>query len=78
MWTFSVGTAASWKVETKDQREKKQSDQVWVVVEVQSGIPVLAEVFAEKPAAKRLERKLRRNLRQDYDAAGIFEATVRH
>src|SRR5208282_1943033 len=51
----------------------KQSNQVWVVVEVQSGIPVLAEVFAKKIAAQRLERQLRRDLRQDYDAAGIFE-----
>jgi hypothetical protein len=55
----------------------KQSNQVWVVVEVESGIPVLAEVFANKTTAKSRERTLREDLRPDYDEVGIFEATVR-
>ena len=54
-----------------------QSNQVWVVVDVESGIPVLAEVFADRHSAKKRERELRADLRQDYDEVGIFEATVR-
>ena len=55
----------------------KQSDQVWVVVDVRSGVPVQAEAFAERTVAKRRQQKLRRQMRQDYDEVGLFEVTVR-
>jgi len=55
----------------------KQSDQVWVVVEVKSGIPVQAEAFAERNVAKRRHQKLRGQMRQDYDEIGLFEVMVR-
>ena len=54
----------------------KKSSQVWVVVEVESGVPVLAEVFANRKTAERRERKLRMDMRQDYDEMGLFEATI--
>lgn len=57
-------------------RKTKQTNQVWVVVEVGSGVPVLAEVFADKVSAKKRERKLRAEMRQDYDEVGLFEATL--
>jgi hypothetical protein len=55
----------------------KQSDEVWVVVEVKSGIPVQVEAFAERNVAKRRQQKLRVQMRQDYDEVGFFKATVR-
>jgi hypothetical protein len=55
----------------------KQSDQIWIVVDVQSGVPVQAEAFAERNAAKRRQQKLRRQMRQDYDEIGLFEVTIR-
>lgn len=54
----------------------KRPNQVWVVVEVGSGVPVLVEVFADKISAKKRERKLRTEMRQDYDEVGLFEATL--
>ena len=55
----------------------KQSDEVWVVVDVRSGVPVQAEAFADRNVAKRRHQKLRREMRQDYDEIGFFEVTVR-
>jgi len=55
----------------------KQLNRVWVVVEVDSGIPVLTEVFANREKAEKREHKLRMEMRQDYDEVGLFEATVR-
>lgn len=51
-------------------------NQVWVVVEVESGVPTLAEVFTDKISAKKRECKLRMAMRQDYDEVGLFEATL--
>ena len=55
----------------------KQSDEVWVVVDVRSGVPVQAEAFADRNVAERRHRKLRREMRQDYDEIGLFQVTVR-
>lgn len=56
----------------------KLSNQVWVVVEVGSGVPVLAEVFAKRGKAEKRERKLRAEVRQDYDEVGLFEVMVQN
>jgi hypothetical protein len=51
----------------------KKSRRVWVVVEVESGIPVLAEVYSDRLSAEKREIKLRKELRPDYDEVGVFE-----
>jgi len=55
----------------------RQTKSVWVVVEAQSGIPTLAEVYGDKIAARKRGAELRREMRQDYDEVGLFEARVR-
>ena len=55
----------------------KESNHVWVVVQVQSGVPVLAEVFADRTRAEKREARLRREMRQDYDEIGLFETKVK-
>ncbi len=57
--------------------KRNQTNQVWVVVDVKSGVPVRAEVFADEGSAKKRERKLRAEMRKDYDEVGLFEDTVR-
>ena len=54
----------------------KRSNSIWVVVEVASGVPVSAEVFADKDSARKHEHKLRRKMRPDYDEVGLFEAAL--
>jgi hypothetical protein len=55
----------------------KNSSRVWVVVEVQSGIPALAEVYADRPSAEKREASLRKKLRPDYDEVGVFETAIK-
>lgn len=45
----------------------------WVVVEVQSGIPVRARFFADLKSAARYEHRLRRKMNPDNDEVGVFE-----
>ena len=54
----------------------KKSNPIWVVVEVESGVPVLAEVFQEKDLAERRQQELRSEMREDYDEVGLFQTTV--
>jgi hypothetical protein len=49
---------------------------LWIVVGVQSGIPVLVEAFRDNRLAKMREQALRRRMRPDYDEAGLFEVTI--
>ncbi len=45
----------------------------WVVVEVQSGIPVSVRSFTSYETAKRYSYSLRRKLNLEDDETGIFE-----
>ena len=56
---------------------KTNSNRLWVVVEVQSGIPMLAEVFSDQLSAEKREVNLRKTLRPDYDEVGVFETTIK-
>lgn len=53
-----------------------QGKSVWVVVEAQSGIPVLAEVFADRVLAEKREKSLRRKMRECYDVVELFEEKI--
>lgn len=52
------------------------SDTIWIVVLVQSGIPVLAEAYRDQKTALKRERALRRKMRPDYDEVGVFEVEI--
>lgn len=54
----------------------KQSDLQWVVVKVESGIPVIVQTFSRLEDAKRLEDEWRLRMNPDNDETGIFEARV--
>lgn len=55
----------------------EKTNRLWVVVWVQSGVPVQAEVFADKLLAEKCEMRLRSKRRVDYDEVGLFEAKVK-
>lgn len=46
---------------------------MWVVVEVNSGIPADVKVFSTFKLAKKYTEALRKNLNLDNDETGIFE-----
>ncbi|MFH1928816.1 MAG: hypothetical protein ABIK79_11695 [Chloroflexota bacterium] len=54
----------------------KQSDLQWVVVKVESGIPVIVQTFSRLEDAERLEDEWRLRMNPDNDETGIFEARV--
>ena len=57
------------------QRHKK-SKPLWVVVKVESGIPASIQAFRSIKSARRCERRLNMDLREDYDATGVFEVQI--
>lgn len=54
----------------------KQSDLQWVVVKVESGIPVIVQTFSRLEDAERQEDEWRLRMNPDNDETGIFEARV--
>lgn len=53
------------------------SDLVWVVVKVESGIPVFAQAFSDETDAERLENRLRAKMNPENDEVGIFPSRVK-
>ena len=49
---------------------------VWVVVKVESGIPVFAEVFSNQTAAQRRENQLRAKMHPENDEVGVFSSQI--
>ena len=63
--------ASSAKVSAGEKAASNESETVWVVVVVESGIPVLVEAHRNIKTAKRRERLFRRSMREDYDEVGV-------
>jgi hypothetical protein len=49
---------------------------IWIVVLVESGIPVSAEAFQKQEDAVRREQQLREDVREAYDEVGLFETPI--
>jgi hypothetical protein len=58
--------------------QEKIPETIWVVVEVNSGIPVMAEAYYGVESAVMREQYLRKHMRPEYDEVGVFEVRVRH
>ena len=52
---------------------KKHAELLWVVIKVESGIPVMAEAYGDKKSAKIREQYLRKHMQPENDETGIFE-----
>jgi hypothetical protein len=50
---------------------------VWIVVQVDSGVPTEAEVFDEMKPAKRRASYLRRDADPNDDVVAVFPATIK-
>lgn len=53
----------------------KQDDSrtIWIVVEVASGIPVLAEAYHDEKTAMAREQTLRKEMHPENNETGVFE-----
>jgi hypothetical protein len=57
----------------------KQPDRLlWIVVKVDSGIPVMVEAYPDEQSAKTRERSLRRDMHPENDETGVFEVQIGH
>lgn len=52
------------------------AEHVWIVVKVQSGIPVLAEAYQNQRTAMLREKVLRADMHLESDETGVFETRV--
>lgn len=60
----------------KMNNHKKDPRTLWVVVKVESGVPVIVEAYYRQKTARSRERLLRRNIREDYDTVNVFEVEI--
>ena len=56
--------------------KKPSTKPTWIVVEVNSGIPVEVQAFSNQETAIKYLESLRENLNLDNDEAGIFEVDI--
>ena len=54
----------------------KKPDTIWIVVSVESGVPVLVEAYYDAKKAKSRRRSLRRKINPDYDEVSVFEVEI--
>lgn len=54
----------------------KQPERRWVVVLVESGIPVMVEAYRDRQSAEQQEQSLREDMNEDYDETGVFEIQI--
>lgn len=57
-------------------RARKQVESIYIIVEVQSGIPVEAKAFRYERSAIKHEKLLRKHMNLDNDETGIFEVKI--
>jgi len=51
---------------------QKQSELLWVVVKVESGIPVMVEAYWDRQSAEMREQSLRKYMHPENDETGVF------
>lgn len=57
---------------------QKQPEPLWVVVKVESGIPVTVEAYRDKQSAEMREQFLRTYMHPENDETGVFEIQIEH
>ena len=53
-----------------------EDSKLWVVVKVESGIPVSAEAYCSESHAVLREQALRKNMHPENDEVGVFETRI--
>ena len=55
---------------------QKQPELLWVVVKVESGIPVMVEAYRDKQSAEIRDQSLRKYMHPENDETGVFEIQI--
>ncbi len=55
---------------------KEQTELLWAVVKVESGIPVMVEAYRDRQSAEMREQSLRKDMHPENDETGVFEIQI--
>lgn len=55
---------------------QEQPEVIWIVVKVESGIPVSVEAYRNRQSAKKRESLFRRHMHPENDETGVFEVKI--
>lgn len=55
----------------------KKSPEIFIVVEVHSGLPAVAEAFWDEGAADKYAEELKAEINPEYDEVEIFQTSIR-
>jgi len=55
---------------------ERRSELLWVVVKVESGIPVTVEAYRDRLSAEAREQSLRECMNPENDETGVFEIPI--
>lgn len=60
----------------KQMMPQGQPELLWVVVKVESGIPVVVEAYRDRQSAEMREQPLRKDMHPENDETGVFEVQI--
>ena len=55
---------------------KEQTELLWAVVKVESGIPVMVDAYRDRQSAEMREQSLREDMHPENDEAGVFAVQI--
>jgi len=55
---------------------REQTELLWAVVKVESGIPVTVEAYRDRQSAEMREQSLRKDMHPENDETGVFEIQI--
>ena len=63
-------------MEASEKMSEKQPELLWVVVKVESGIPVTVEAYRDRLSAEMREKSLREHMHPENDETGVFGVQI--
>jgi len=63
-------------MKASEEMSGKQPESLWIVVKVESGIPVTVEAYRDRRSAEMREQAWRERMNSDNDETGVFEVQM--
>jgi hypothetical protein len=63
-------------MKASEEMSGKQPESLWIVVKVESGIPVTVEAYRDRRSAEMQEQAWRERMNPDNDESGVFEVQM--
>jgi hypothetical protein len=63
-------------MKASEEMSGKQPESLWIVVKVESGIPVTVEAYRDRLSAEMREQCWRERMNPDNDESGVFEVQM--